>query len=480
MRARTWIVQLALLLLPGCGDMLTETPASFIGPENFYRTPSDAEAAVNGVYESLLDEWSFRNFLWLSLDTGSDVARVGPEVGQVDNRLTGTLAYSSEATRITRPWTQFYKAITRANDVVDRVPPIAMSPERKATILGEAKFLRALAYFYLVRLYGDVPLVTRADDPGTDVPRAPKDAVFQQIIRDAQEAAQVLPVTWDGKNVGRATEGAALVLLADVHLTRQEWQQAADYAKQVMDLKAYSLVADYIDAFLPSEKHGPEDIFSLQATGDPQLGTSFVRTYYPRELGVGRGGGFAVAQPTRHHYDGYIPGDYRRDVTYFTQGTNVEGTTATFYPHVHKYRPSQTTAIDLGDVNIPIYRYAEVLLIYAEALNELDRPGEAVQYLNMIRARARNADGAPRAEPADYAGPQDKDAVREAVFQERKWELAHEGKRWFDLVRRGEQYFIEHLRLDPEATNLEPTDLLWPIPQSEIDLNPALTQNPGY
>lgn len=152
------------------------------------------------------------------------------------------------------------------------------------------------------------------------------------------------------------------------------------------------------------------------------------------------------------------------------------------YPHVSKFRPSVITIEDQGDVNWTLYRYAEVLLIYAEALNELNRPAEAVPYLNMVRARARRGTGSQsRRQPANYTGAMNQAAVREAIFQERAWELAHEGKRWFDLVRRGESYFMSQIAAhDPAATDLEPTDMLWPIPQYEIDRVPLLTQNPGY
>ena len=483
MRFRQAILPVALALLPACGDLLTETPEDFLGPENFYRSATDAQAAVNGVYAGFMESGAaFKNGLWLALDAGTDDARVGPQVGQADNRITGSLAYSSGSPRITNPWGEFYKTISRANDAIDRIPPIEMPEARKASLIGEARFLRALSYFYLVRLYGDVPLLISAEEIGRDVARAPKEQVYQQIIKDATEAAASLPARWTGNDVGRATRGAALTLLANVHLTRQEWAQAASFAKQVIDSGQYSLVPNFIDAFLPNRKNGPEDVFSLQATGTTGvLGTQFVRTYYPREMGPGQGGGFAVAQPTQRFYDSYLPGDYRKEAGYRTSGPRPgDGRIVTFYPHVYKFRPTQSVAMDLGDVNIPIYRYAEVLLIYAEALNETNQPAEAVRYVNLVRTRARGGAGSEgRAQPADIpVGTQA--AVREAIFQERRWELAHEGKRWFDLVRQGPQVFIAAIRLDPEATALDPNDMLWPVPQEEIDLNPNLTQNPGY
>ena len=483
MRAKLCTLAVVLLALPACNDLLTETPESFIGPDNFFQSATDAVAAVNGVYAALMERSSLlKNGMGLALDAGTDDARVGPQVGQVTNRITGTLAYSSGAARVTNPWGDFYQVITRANDVVDRVPGVEMPEARRSSIVGEAKFLRALSYFYLVRLYGDVPHLTTSEDDGSASPRAPAEQVYQQIIQDATDAAAVLPTTWSGADTGRATRGAALTLLAYVHLTRQEWDLAASRAKQVIDLGVHSLVPNYLNAFLPTHKNGPEDVFSLQATGaNGVLGTQYVRTYFPREMGPGQGGGFAVAQPTMLLYNSYPAGDYRKEVGYMTRVVNTQGREVNIYPHVHKYRPSQSVAMDLGDVNIPIFRYADVLLVYAEALNELGRPAEAVQYLNMIRARARRGTGNEnRAQPANYTGSTSRDVLREAIFDERRWELAHEGKRWFDLVRRGEAYFMAKIGQDPEAVALDPNDMLWPVPQEEMDLNPALTQNPGY
>lgn len=483
MKAKLWIVPLALLATTGCGDLLTETPEDFIGPENFYRTATDAIAAVNGAYAGLSESGQgFKNQLWLAMDAGSDDARVGPQVGQVDNRITGTLAYSSGSSRITNPWGLFYTTINRANDVIDRIDGAIMPEARRASVAGEARFLRALSYFYLVRLYGDVPLITSIEQDGIDVVRDPADDVYAQVIQDASAAAQALPDQWSGSDVGRATRGAALTLLAKVHLTRGEWQQAADAARQVIDLGVYSLVPNYLDAFLPGSQNRSEEIFALQYSGvTGAVGSSLVRTYYPREMGPGQGGGFAVAQPTLGLVDSFLPGDYRKEVTYITRVVNTKGKTVDIYPHVFKYRPTQTVAMDNGDVNIPIFRYAEVLLIYAEALNELGAPADAVTYLNQIRARARQGTGDEhRAAPAAYSGEMSQAAVREAIFQERRWELAHEGKRWFDLKRRGVDYFMAQIAKDPEATFLDPNDVFWPVPQEEIDLNPNLTQNPGY
>jgi starch-binding outer membrane protein, SusD/RagB family len=214
----------------------------------------------------------------------------------------------------------------------------------------------------------------------------------------------------------------------------------------------------------------------------------------PRALGFGTGGGCEViGQPTAWHYGSYIAGDYRKEVTYRTGGQSTDphiGSVTFAWPNVYKYRPTNGGVGGPPDTDFPLYRYAEALLMYAEAQNELGNSAVAVTYLNMIRARARKGTGAEtRTEPADYSGAVDVASVRDAIYQERDWELAHEGKRWFDMVRRNSVepgYWANALlQHDPKPApwpsplGLE-YKMRWPLPLTELSLNHALTQNAGY
>jgi starch-binding outer membrane protein, SusD/RagB family len=309
--------------------------------------------------------------------------------------------------------------------------------------------------------------------------------VYARIIQDATEAEAVLPLSWDPANKGRATQGSADALLAELYLWRSsaegkgEWQLAADAAKKIIDSGVYALLPNYIDAFLPRSEQRSEEVFAAQAsnaTGAPSLAIAYWT--YPRALDPNGRGGWGTYQPLTWFIDSYPAGDYRREVSFFTSGITPEGRDTTFLPHIYKYRP--TNRPGPFDNNWPIYRYADVLLMYAEALNELGRSAEAIQYVNQVRARARKGTGNEnRAQPADLP-PMGQAETREAIFQERHWELAFEGKRWFDMVRRGAEYFLAAEAQDPTATDPQATDMLWPIPQAQIDLNPQLTQNPGY
>jgi hypothetical protein len=392
------------------------------------------------------------------------------------------LAFSSTAGFTDQAWSNFYLTIFRTNLVTDRVPSINMPTARRDQIIGEAKFIRAMSYFYLVRLYGAVPVFTSEAATNGTAARTPVDSVYAQVVKDATDAAAALPTTWTGTNLGRPTKGSALALLADVSLTRRDWTNAEKYASQVIGLGVYSLQNNYLAAFLPASQNGPENVFSLQVNGLTEAtGSRYVYHYYPRTLAIGAGGGWSDAEVSPLFAASYLPGDYRKDVSIITTQRDAKGVAQPIPPHMAKFRPSNTTSINNGDVNYFVYRYAEVLLIEAEALNELGRTADAVTYMNQIRARARRGTGAEnRTSPANYTGPLTQAAVREAILQERGWELAFEGKRWFDLVRQGPDYFMAKLKLDPGATQLTANKMLLPIPSQELQLDRNLTQNPGY
>jgi hypothetical protein len=474
----------------GCGDLLTETPKAQIVTETFYRTPADATAALYAAYQPLASGNVFSTSLQWALNAADDASRVGPEeenpniVALTQLRWDAKNPYVAGTTSSNGPWSGLYALITRSNMVLAKVPGITMDTTAKAQILGQAKFLRALGYLYLVRLYGDVTLVTTPDEQITVKERTPKAQVYAQIIKDATEAEAVLPASWPSSQKGLATKGSAEALLAELYLWRSsaeqkaEWQQAATYAKKVIDLGVYDLTPNYIDAFLPGSQNRKEEVFAVQSsavTGSPRI--DIAAWTYPRNMDPNGAGGWGTYQPLTWFISSYPTGDYRREASIFTTGTTLAGKVVTFLPHIYKFRP--TTKAN-QDVNYPIYRYADVLLMYAEALNELGQPAQAITYVNMVRARARKGTGSEtRTEPADLP-VMTQAQTRDAIFQERQWELAFEGKRWFDMVRRGWTYFSTALLNDPTATNVRQIDMLWPIPQAQIDVNPKLTQNPGY
>jgi hypothetical protein len=472
-------------LQAGCNDLLTENVRSQITTDTFFRTASDANAALAGVYEPLASGNLFDTDLQWALNASDDATRVGAEEENANITAISRVAWDARNPYVTNPYAALYRVITRANLALERVPGIEMDAAARDQILAQAKFLRALGYFYLVRLYGDVPLVVTSEEQlGGGQTRAPKADVYAQVIKDATEAEAGLPATWPANQRGRATKGSANALIADYHIWRSsaegqnEWAAAAAAAKKVVDSGVHSLVPNYLNAFLPGSQNRPEEVFAVQSStiaNGPEI--DIAQWTRPRAMDPNGSGGWATYTPLPWFVDSYPAGDYRREVTYFTSGRRADGTAVTFATHIDKYRPTAKPGNE--DVNYPIYRYADVLLMYAEALNEQGQTAAATQLVNQVRARARNADGAARAQPADLP-VQSQAATREAIFQERQWELAHEGKRWFDMVRRGQAYFLASLAKDPTATDVQATDMLWPIPQTQRDLNSQLTQNPGY
>jgi hypothetical protein len=484
-------VGLALALLavaPACTDLLTEQPKDRISTDAFFQTANDAKAAIAATYRPLSTGSLWGTNLQWALNAATDESRVGPEeenpniVALTQLSWTTTNPYIAGSNAAGGAWGGLYQMITRANLVLARVPDITMDDTQKNQILAEAKFLRALGYFYLVRLYGDVPLVLTPEDQAALGPRTPSADVFAQIVKDATEAEAVLPATWGSADKGRATKGSAEALLAEQYIWRKQWASAATAAKKIIDSGNYGLQANYINAFLPGSQNRNEEVFAAQsssATGAPAI--DIAAWEYPRNMNPNSNGGWGTWQPLATFISGYPAGDYRQEVSFFTSGLDPSGKTVTFLPHVYKFRP--TARPGQQDVNWPIYRYADVLLMYAEALNEQGQTAAAIPYVNMIRARARNGTGSEaRTAPADLSAALDQAATRAAIFDERKWELAFEGKRWFDLVRQGFPAFQAAESTDPTviAGNIKIERMLWPVPQAQIDLNKQLTQNPGY
>ena len=306
-------------------------------------------------------------------------------------------------------------------------------------------------------------------------------------------------------------------------MKQNEWQLASDWADSVIRSGVWALNNDYLSTFLPQNKGNKEMILVITNSGvTTNTRSLFQLFYYPRDWGLdqGQGGGWGLIHPTTWFFNSYRPGDYRRGTdtgwastsAYVWGGCSVSSLCPTFNdtvkhvirhdtladgPMPYKYRKSDNGVNwMLNDVDTPLYRFAEAILMYAEAQNELGNTGVAVQYLNLIRARARKGKGAEnRTEPHDYgtAGePLDQLSVRDAVYMERAWEFAFEVKRWFDLVRRDSResgFWRNSLEgHDPDSyapvggtgQPLPDFKKRFPIPQTQINANPALTQNPGY
>jgi hypothetical protein len=308
---------------------------------------------------------------------------------------------------------------------------------------------------------------------GLDVEQATVETIYGQIVQDLTDAEAVLPPTYGSRDLGRATKWAATSLLAKVYLTRKEWSLAALKAKEVIDSKAYDLWEDYANIFKVATENQREAIFSAEFMSNTQNGNGMMQSAMPRNKVPGLNG-FESDIPTEDLVKAYPVGDRRKEIT-IQNSLEVGGTVYTFINSFFKYYDPATFARsnDSG-VNYPILRYADVLLMYAEALNELGGPtADAYAAINRIRQRARM--NQPDVLP-DLQGLT-QEQFREAIFKERRLEFAFEGQRWFDLVRSGQMVKVMQAQ---GKTSVQEFHTLLPIPQRELDANPKLEQNLGY
>jgi hypothetical protein len=490
---------------------LKEDPQSFLTPDQFYKTQNDAIAAVNVLYHQLNHDPNGQQGLYNSLyNTGmdfmSDDLDAGPGSPNPDVQSLSKLAHSATVVRGKEIWQQHYANINRANVAIEKIPGIEFDQSLKDRLLGEALFIRALHYFDLVRLYGAVPLSltdqTVLPLEQLQLPRTSVDSIYAQIIADLTASAEHFNVGTTGEP-GRATEGAAKSLLSKVYLTKRDWANAVVKSEEVINGPyGYDLESDYSHVFLPAYKNGKEHIFSAQFlsnagsqgnatmgrdifTGIPGLKGSYgdqVRFYT-----VGNDNFFSI-------YKLYSANDKRRNVTFAT--SYVSPVNGKVYgklndpaipndstPFLNKYwDPANVSNTAESAANTHIIRFAEVLLIHAEAENELNGPTDkAYASLNRVRARAG-------LDPLTVGLNQDQ--FRDSVYLDRRLELVNEFQRWFDLIRQtgsaqtgvgpdGRGTLLINLQ-KVGKTNVAAKHYLFPIPQLEIDRNKNLSQNPGW
>ena len=483
-------------------NKLVENPSSTITATQFYQTQSDAVAAVNAVYNTLNSDAAgdfpiYGRQLNLLTDNASDNQNFSPSNTNPDVRAMSTITYVSSNGRVLKNWQQHYFGINRANIAIDGISNIGASvfttAGLQARLIGEAKFVRALLYFNLVRLFGPVPLILH--NPASvaisslAVARASRDSVYAQIISDLTAAVGALPGSYSGADVGRVTAGAAHALLAKVYIYRRDWADAQTQLLQVLTAGTFSgaigsygygLFANYKDAFAKASKNGVEHIFSVQfATNGGEAGTT---QYLSESFTSFNTGTYPIDIPSDSSVSSlFSDSDTRKEVTFYTSVYNAAtGATVVFdnpyTPYLNKFVDYSITPLNnqgTSGVNYPVIRYADVLLSYAEVLNELNGGPTADAYMaiDVVRSRAHV--------PALTAGLGYSD-FRDSVFLERRKEFIQEGQRWFDLVRQGVDVYLAAQHKIAAHAAASAKDTLFPIPITEIQLDPLLTQNPGW
>jgi len=488
----TCIVGLSLVSgLFSCDDQLDLRPISQETTENAYSTGTQLEAALTGVYESFQ---SNDYYVWDKIifqDVRSDNYYAGgdnPEIFEFD-----AVDVSTTNSRVFNAWSSIYNAISKANLVIERAPQIqeGITENQREEYIGQALFLRAYHYYNLVKNWGGVPLILetiKSTDPSeVRIPRNSAEEVYAQIIADLNDAELLLPDTYGNDasiNKARATKGAANALLAKVHAQKPnpDYEAVLSHTNAVINSPAgYELLDDYDQLFDGNNYNNKESILEIQYLGSDE-GTWGPQMHLPPSISGDTWRKFVT--PSKDLVEAYDEeGDeVRKNATilieavpwideYWGNEINSE------VPFAYKWRNASGWASADNDY---ILRLADIILMKAEALNELGQLDAAAAEVNSIRERV----DLPELTGEDM---QNQEALRRTILKERRLELAQEANRWDDLVRYDLMVQIMNNVDDVDLRNNQPvdynvseTDALLPIPQNEINLNPQLEQNPGY
>jgi hypothetical protein len=481
-------------------DFLNKTDPTRIGVDIFFKDEAQVNRAINGIYGQLQGINNV-NYIFKEMISDNTTIDLNPSDrgGAAGWEAFEYSTVNSGNGEITNLWNRYYSAIYNVNNSIERLAASPVDDAAKKPLDAELKFLRGFLYFDLVRYFGNVVPVTNTFKTPAEafelVRTQSVDEIYALIENDLKEAVAGLPTKADQPTAlkGRATKGSALATLGEMYLTVKKYPEAVTTLQSILPM-GYSLVPDYADVFSTENKNNAESVFEIQYQGDNDLGewSNFMYVFAPRESSssivgfAGQGlGGRNI--PTNNMIAAYEPGDLRKDVSLKT-GYTKDGV---FYPipYVNKFNHAHTIPGRTND-NWPIYRYADVLLMLAEAINEATGPGSVAEgYLNEVRHRAG-------LDPLNGLG---KDAFRTAVLKERRVELAFENHRWFDLKRTMTPAelaaFMNAHGAEEKAhptvarggiafNNLdyvyEATEYILPIPAAQILINSDLTQNDGY
>ena len=485
---------IASFLLSGCYDLLQENPNQQT-VDTFWETEEHVRMGLNAAYQSLQEIGVYGRWLTFAYDGRSDIAESHSPWTDLSNFNKFTFTSYDFEVNITI-WRDHYHGIFRANQVIHYAKDVPMDPSLKERYIAEARFIRALLYFNLVTLYGNIPLITEVAEPGMFPEQKSPEEIWQFLEQELNDIKDKLPITYPPEEAGRATAGAATALLGKVYLQQRKWELAAEAFEEVINSPAgYDLLDDYSDNFDGDNENDKETIFEVQFTDNSRLYSGAHGNNIPRMVGP-CGVGFCDLQPTRWYFeeffkertvDGKI--DPRLNATIFWN--NPEGMDVYGVPYVERYGPNsdrlfwkkyteywRTDQPWDSPINFKVIRFADVLLMYAEALNELGRTSEAYEPINRVRRRVNLP-------PLEEVAPNlTQEEMRERIAHERILELGLEGTRWHFLQRHNmlsNAYLPNLIEHDNEFRFFVPgkSELL-PIPQSEVDLNPNVNQNPGW
>ncbi|TDB67318.1 RagB/SusD family nutrient uptake outer membrane protein [Arundinibacter roseus] len=456
---------LAGALLSCSEDFTNLNPVSQRNVNGFYQTAGDMNTAINAAYKVLQMNGTYNQSYWIMHEMRTDNTDQGPDGTGLGAELTVIDNFSEIATSeiITAAYTDSYLGIARSNIVLDRIEAIAMDQATKDRIKGEALFLRSLFFYNLAVSFGNIPMPlseAKSADEGRALPQVPAAEIYRQISADLLLAEGFLPVKYAAAaDLGRATKGAAAALLGKVYLTAGDKPSAAAVLKRVVDTYGYSLVPDYANIWGLTNKNNRESIFEVQYKGGGTgTGNGFTNAFSPL---LRQTTGAYKNRPTIEMMNAYEPGDDRFLKSMDTSYVNAQGTLLTNSANnvrfITKFGKENGFNENDASYNFMVLRYADVLLMLAEALGESEA---AYGYINQVRARAKLA-------PISASTP---GTFADKLLHERRVELAFENHRWADLRRFGKVTEV----MQAQGKTARP---LYLIPQRELDINSSYIQN---
>ncbi len=486
----TLITAITFLLVSCSSDFLDRKPRGQLTYDTFFENEDHALQSVNAIY-NIFRSWEFTALPYLG---ATDIISDDSDKGSSENDalyLAELDQFQSNATNATYSsmWTGHYQAIFRANLAIENIPGIEMDENLKARLIAEAKFLRAFCYFRLVQWYGEVPLITSilTEDQFFSQQRAAISEVYGQIEKDLQEAIAVLPESskYAAADIGRVSKGAARGILAKLYMVKKDYTKAVEQCEAIISSNEYALMPSYAEIFTSKGEQGPESVFEISAVAIQAAVAGPGASPYNMVQGV-RGVpnlGWGFNRPSDNLIAAYEPGDPRRQATVIYVGeilpdgsTKVEDNPDILNERYNQkaWVPKHAGLQDNGPGNLRLLRYADILLLAAEAYNELGNGAAALPLVNQIRKRARGTNNFILADIATT----DQAQLREKIRKERRIELAMEQHRWFDLVRWGIAGDVMRAAGKPFIDNKHER---FPLPQTEIDLSDGvLDQNNGW
>lgn len=497
------IISLSILFLVSCSeDFLNKQDPTQLGEGNFYKTEAQFYQAVIGVYGQLQgivgNQWLFSEMITDNTTVHFNEGNRGPAANEETFEYW---YYNTSTAGVYDLYLDLYSVLGNVNLTLSKLSASEnIDSDVKARFEGELRLLRGYYYFLLTQYFGDVILITEpVKNPAEAISydRSPVSNVYAVIESDLNAAVEKLPIDAEPASVGRFTKGAALSLYGLVSLTQKNYPKAKQLLDQVVALGKYSLLPGYADVFNPNNKNNAESILEVQfqgAAGNNNESSGFIYNFYPlftngEVTGFPNVSGAGFNIPTRDMINAYESGDSRKDLSLSEGYINSETTEFVPVPFIEKFHHAHAI-VGRPDDNWILFRYADVLLMLAEAINEQSGPtSEAFGYVNQVRQRAGLA---------DITGLS-KEQFRAAILQERRVELAFENHRWFDLRRiLSKTDLVALLNAHGAAERANPTtprgsipfsatdyqfdefEILFPIPARERVVKPDLAQNPGY